>query len=198
MIRLIAPLLLLTACSAGQGELVSPAQLVTRQQLEQVRTPLLFAQLESAQTYATMVPAGKNGDVVTWQSGDHRALSLQQGVVVATRGLGDDLMGSDADGVVAMLHGRATGQEYTRVHSYLDGEYQPKFQSFRCRQDAATVQNLEIVKEIHVVTRIEESCFSPDGGMANTYWVGSDGTVWKSRQWISPVLGYMETELLVR
>ncbi len=197
MIRWVPLFLMLAACSTGGDDLVSSAQLVTRQQLEQVQTPLLFASLERAQTFATMVPAGKNDGVVTWRSGDHRSLSIRQGVVVATRGLGDDLMGADVGGAVAMLHNGAVAN-YTRVHTFLDGEYQPTFRSFQCRKQAGTSQTLEIVQHKHSVTRIEESCFSPDGDIANTYWIGSDGTVWKSRQWVSPMLGYVETELLVR
>ena len=57
---------------------------------------------------------------------------------------------------------------------------------------------IEIVERQHDTTRVEETCFGPQGSIANTFWIGADGTIWKSKQWISPGLGYMETELLVR
>lgn len=197
MIRFL-PLVLLMACAQPQGRPVDINSLMNRDQLSAVKTPLLAARLTSAGTLATMVPVGRNGAVVTWQSGDQVSLSLDHGIIVATRGLGHDLMSADVSETRDVLAGQAQGTDYTLIHSYLDGEYQVTFRAFRCRKELATAMNIEIVQQSHSVTRIEESCFSDQGNIANTYWVGGDGTVWKSKQWVSPALGYMETELLVR
>lgn len=198
MIRRLAPLLLLVACAKPQGVPVDLNSIVNRQQLDQLKTSLLAARLTGPGTLATMIPVGQNGPVVTWRSGDQVGLSLENGVLVATRGLGDDLMAADVADTLAMLRGNRVATDYTRIHTYLDGEYQTRFLAFRCRQEVADQQQIEIIEQTHQTTRIEESCFSPEQNMANTYWVGADGTVWKSRQWISPGVGYIETELLVR
>ena len=192
----LLPVLMLAACSAPQAVRVDLNQLVTRAQLDQVQTPLMAARLTGPGTFATLVPVGVNGDVFTWRSADDITLSLKQGIVVATRGLGQDLMAADVDDTLKMLRGYAQG--YTRIHTYLDGEYQTHFQAFTCRTDGQSAERIEIVGHFHQTQRVEESCFSPDQRIANTYWVDSGGTVWKSKQWVSPSLGYMETELLVR
>lgn len=191
-------LLVLAACAQPQGIPVDIDSIVSRAQLDTVKTPLLAARLTGPGTLATMVPVGHNGGVVTWRSGDDVSLSLDHGVVVATRGLGHDLMSADVADTRAVLDGTDEGTDYTRIHSYLDGEYQVVFRAFRCRKDVEAATTVEIVQQTHAVTRIEESCFSDQGNIANSFFLGADGTVWKSKQWISPALGYMETELLVR
>lgn len=194
--RLLIPALLLAACAAPTPVRVDINRLVTRAQLDQVQTPLIAAALTGPGTFATLAPVGRNQDVVTWRSADQITLSLKQGVVVATRGLGQDLMAADVDGTLAMLAG-ATGT-YTRIQTYLDGEYQTQFTAFTCRIEGAVREPIEIVEHQHQTRRIEESCFASDLRIANTFWVDAGGTVWKSRQWISPALGYMETDLLVK
>lgn len=194
---LLLPLLLLTACAAPEtGGRVDIDQLVTRAQLDQVKTPLMAAQLTGPGTFATLVPVGANEDVVTWRSADDITLSLRQGVLVATRGLGQDLMVADVSDTLQMIRGSAV--EYTRIHTYLDGEYQTRFQAFTCRQEGQAQEQIEIVESTHQTRRIEESCFAPDLRIANTFWVDKGGIIWKAKQWVSPALGYMETELLVR
>ncbi len=193
---LLLPLLILAACSAPKPVHVDLNQLVTRAQLDQVETPLMAARLTGPGTFATLIPVGVNGDVVTWRSADEITLSLNQGVIVATRGLGQDLMAADVADTLRMIDSE-TGN-YTRIHTYLDGEYQTQFHAFTCRNETRTADQIEIVEQRHQTLRIEESCFAPEQHIANTYWVDSGGTVWKSKQWVSPSLGYMETELLVR
>lgn len=198
MIRSLTALLVLAACTPPRAIPVKIESLVSRKQLDQVETPLMAAALTGPGTLATMQPAGKNGPVVTWRSADAVTMSLKDGLIVATRGLGDDLMAADIDDTRAVLSGHKEGNDYTRIHTYLDGEYQTTFRAFRCRIEVTTPDTIRIVGATHKTTRIEESCFSPEGNIANTYWVGSDGTMWRSKQWISRSLGYMETELLVR
>jgi hypothetical protein len=189
-------LLALAACSTPDPVRVDINQLVTRAQLDQVKTPLLAARLTGPGTFATMIPVGVNGDVVTWRSADDITLSLRQGMIVATRGLGQDLMAADIADALQMLRGFEGA--YTRVHTYLDGEYQTQFLAFTCRSEGQVSERIEIVEHLHPTRRFEESCFAPDLRIANTYWVDPNGTIWKSKQWVGPSLGYMETELLVQ
>ena len=198
MIRWLFPLIALAACSQPVEQPVDLRVLMTRAQLDTVTTPLLAAELSGPGTLATLVPVGQNGGIVTWRSRDEVSLSLDHGVVVATRGLGADLMAADVADTLLMLRGNHPEDGYTRIHTYLDGEYQTRFVAFRCREEVTASERIEIVEQFHNTTRIEESCFSPEVNVANTYWVAQDGTIWKSRQWIGFGLGYMEINLLIR
>lgn len=139
---------------------------------------------------ATLAPVARNGDVTVWQTLDGITLSFRSGVLVATRGLGDDLMSADVNGTLAMLRGTDEATHYPHIRSYLDGEDRTVFRSFQCRRDARA--------EAAPARRITERCASPHGETTNTYWLDQTGEITRSRQWVSPAIAYMETERLPR
>lgn len=71
---------------------------------------------------------GGNGDVQTWKLADGVSLSFLDAVLFSSRGLGADLMSADVSGTRAMLAGDGSAR-HIRLHSYLDGEYQPSFRA---------------------------------------------------------------------
>jgi len=139
---------------------------------------------------ATLAPVAHNADVTVWQTLDGITLSLREGVLVATRGLGDDLMSADVDGTLAMLRGSNREAQYPHIRSYLDGEDRTVFRSFQCRQEAGTGAG--------PARQVVEHCVSTDIEMTNTYWLDGAGKIVRSRQWVSPTVAYMETERLPR
>jgi len=139
---------------------------------------------------AALAPVARNDGVTVWQTLDGITLSFREGVLIATRGLGDDLMSADVDGTLAILRGTNGAAQYPHIRSYLDGEDRTVFRSFQCRRDART--------EAGPARRITERCVSPHGGMTNTYWLDQTGEITRSRQWVSPAVNYVETERLPR
>ncbi|WP_323764791.1 YjbF family lipoprotein [Marinovum sp.] len=195
MIRavLILGLIALAACSRPAPD---PRSQITRAQLETVTTPLLLAELTGLGTAAGVTPVSANGDVTTWQTGDGVSLSFRSGVVVATRGLGQDVLSADVENTLAALRGAREGY-YTRFHSFMDGEHQTGFRSFQCRVTARAAERITIFDHVHATTRVDETCLSPGVQVDNSYWLGG-GIMWKSKQWVGPVTGYLLTERLVR
>lgn len=193
MSRILA-LLLLTACTS-QGP--HPRAVLTRAQLDAEDLPILLVELPELKVAATLAPSGRNKDVETWASGDQASLSFRRGVLVATRGLGSDLMSSDVAGTLTML-GTGRDDYYLRLNTRLDGEYQTKFQAFQCRRVTALPERITIFERRHNTTRIEETCVTPGRTVTNIYWAGQDGFLWKTRQWVSDHAGYLWTEQLVR
>ncbi|MGR3462109.1 MAG: YjbF family lipoprotein [Roseovarius sp.] len=139
---------------------------------------------------ATLAPVARNGDVTVWQTLDGITLSFRDGVLIATRGLGDDLMSADVGGTLAMLRGTGAPGHYPQLRSYLDGEDRTVFRSFQCRRDARPGAGPP--------RRITERCVSPRDETTNTYWLDQTGKITRSRQWVSPAIDYMETERLPR
>jgi len=136
---------------------------------------------------AVLGPVSRNGDVTVWQTLDGITLGLRRGLLTGTRGLGDDLMSSDVSNSLGMVHGSAGDGYYPHIRSYLDGEDRTVFRSFQCRRE-----------EPHEARRIVETCVSPRRDFTNIYWLDGNGTVFKTRQWVSPAIGYMETERVLR
>lgn len=186
----------LAACSTPGPDADEIRQLLSRAGVERLDEPLILADVPALETAATLLPAGRNGDVVTWQAAGGAQISLDRGVVVATRGLGFDLMSADASATIARLHGPATGGPYERFASYMDGENDTVFAAMVCEMQPLGLQVLPVLASRHEVLFIEETCALPDATMTNYYWLQTDGTIRKSRQWVGPEVGYLEIELL--
>lgn len=187
---------LLGLCACAQPAAPNLRGTITRAQLDTVTTPLMLVEIPARAAQATLIPWGGNAGVVTWRTGDNVSLAFDAGVITATRGLGDDLMSADVTGTIRAMATGAGGQ-YPRHHSYLDGENQTVFWSFICRMGAAQPEQISSFGLMRDVSRRVETCSSLEETIENTYWVGSDGTMWRSRQWLGATLGYMATERLV-
>lgn len=199
MTRLLVLFMLLALGAACTKKNDIPARdVLTRSLLDSVNGPMMLTEFETKQVSITMRPRSKNRSVTTWYSKDWVSLSFDNGVLIETRGLGDDLMSSDVSGTLRMLSGQMGDRYYERFETYLDGEYQSQFRSFRCQRTGSRREVIEIFERTQATTRTEETCYSPDLEYTNIYWRGSDGIMWKSQQWVSPSIKYLVTERLVR
>ena len=70
------------------------------------------------------------------------------------------------------------------------------FRAFECEMAAPVADPFPTVGGTRQATRRDETCYFLDGAIRNMFWTGTDGTVWRSRQWIGPGLGYAEIERL--
>jgi len=147
---------------------------------------------------AVLGPVARNGDVTVWQTLDGITLSFRQGVLIATRGLGDDLMSADVAGDLAHLRGRGGGGYYPHIRSYLDGENQTVFRAYQCRGTGTAPARVEIGGQEIPAQRTDISCVSPERAFTNIFWQDGAGRVIRSRQWISPNMQYMDTERVAR
>ncbi|WPZ23574.1 YjbF family lipoprotein (plasmid) [Sulfitobacter faviae] len=139
-------------------------------------TSLMIAQLEQNERASILVRKGVNRDAETYFTPDNISLSVKEGVLVGTRGLGFDLMSSD---VAEVLSGLRHGGQAVRVHRYLDGEDQIVIKSYICDYSGNA--------------QITENCYGKDHSFKNSYQM-SGGKVVASRQWIGPDLGYIRLE----
>ena len=187
--RALAALLLLAACAAPAPDLRSS---LTREAIDQVGVPLLF--VETAGGASLLRQDGRNGAIATWRADEGVSLSLDGGVIVATRGLGSDLMSADVAATRAAL-ANGPRQDYQRFHSYLDGENRQQFRAFRCEMVTAPDSIVSFGLRL-AVTRAEETCYSTADPIRNIYWLGGDGTPWRTQQWVSPEVGHVVTEFI--
>lgn len=142
--------------------------------------PVLLVTLPAQSAVASLVPLGANGDAVTWVDPTGVSLTTRGGVMIATRGLGHDLMISDASAVLDAM--AAGGGRYTRLYRHLDGEGQLG----RLVLDCALQRSGQLWRE---------TCSTADTSVDNTY-TESGGRITESRQWVSPEIGYAITEQL--
>ncbi len=115
--------------------------------------------------------------------------SYADGILVATRGLGEDLLAADVRGLRAAL--AAGGGTTRRTHDMIGDLDQIVSETFDCvvATEGAEPVNLGI-REVQA-TRLTETCRGPRTGFTNTYWIDGSGRIVSSLQFVSIVANYL-------
>lgn len=146
----------------------------------------LWVEIPQMDAAARLVPAGDSQSVTTWRAPDDVTIALDDGVLVATRGLGFDLMGADISATRAALRDEGA-QGYMRRMRYLDGANDDVMRRFECFMDDVPAED--------GARAMRERCagLGADSGLAftNLYVLDAQGDVLRSRQWVSPEIGML-------
>ncbi len=171
--------------------------LLTREQIDNANKPVLFVELASGQN-GTLTPYPGQGIGQTWLGADGATITMERGVLKASRGMGNDLMGS----IVAMpewskiMH---ISETYNRKLSYITGNNNISEHIFKCKTQRFEKKELiEIWKVTFEVTKFEETCKNKDLKIKNTYYIDNRGIVRKSSQYHGDTIGQINTERLDR
>lgn len=188
----------LTGLFAGLGQEEAapfdPRRDLTRESVEAAETDFLIVAVVDRDAFATVQQAGTNGQFTTWLGADGIGLTYNNGVLTGSRGLGDDLIAADVSDVSqALRSGKATG---TRIHDYLDGLDQIQRRTFQCDYRRLGQETITILEFTYSTQKIVESCVSQTSGFENLYWIDRSGVIWQSRQWVSDLVGYLDTQRL--
>lgn len=176
----------LTAALAGTGGGAAPAPpdpatlraAITPEVAASLPVPTLFAVLGDSVSLPQRITVS-NG-VETWLTEDDITLSTRDGMVVATRGLGFDVMEADVELALAALRGG--GARASRNFGWLDGEGRMLRRSFDC---VYTRSGAGITERCHAIGLSFENAYILRGGR-----------IVASRQWLGPVLGAISLEQL--
>jgi len=173
-----------------------PREAVGRASFQMVPGPLIFVTLSEFGVAAPMVPFGENRGVRTWSTAEKQTLTLRGGIMTSTRGLGDDLMQSAVDPVANAL-AAGSGGDIARTTWHLDGNDRLIERLFTCGIRTEGRETITLVSGQSLsATRVSEDCVADGVSFQNTYWKDESGTVRRSRQWVSPIVGYAEIEVL--
>ncbi len=218
MIRriLIGATLLLSACSSGTEE--APLQLqvfnstrdlirarissgqeverppLRRSDLDPLEGSYLEASIERRDILAYLfvnvdLDDDYPGRLRVWRTDDNVTLTMRNGVLVSTRGLGDDLLSSRVQ-VSGTRPGPSSGGEH--VQYIRTAEYDSLQMSFACELVDLGPETIVIVERKHATRHLQQRCTGPSGEFVNDYWADSGaGLIWQSRQWAGPGIGYM-------
>ena len=166
---------------------------LTRAALANIVTPVDLVTIESRNAQGVIAKIATNRGVETWSSVDKKTIAMRDGVIVATRGLGEDLMSASVP-QLAQLQNGSLG--HNRVHTVLDGEDKPVYQRFDCNAIRGGAETIVIVELAYATHHVTEACNGPSGRFTNDYWFQTGGKLRKSRQWISDSVGYVVIEHL--
>ena len=191
----ISPVDLLRDRIRSLGASGEPAfRMPSRAELEQSGGSILYVAVPGSGAEALLSPVAQNGGSITWLTSDEITLTTRNGLVVATRGLGDDLMSADISGVLPAL---ADGGRATRIHYRLDGDNRTREMRFVCEVRGDGEEVLEILGRRVTTIRLVESCAGAGESFVNRYWLSPQGQLVQSRQWLTPGIGAVTTRRLV-
>jgi hypothetical protein len=174
--------------TAGDSGFATEGQTLTRAFIDAQDVGLLRLSILSRDATGLVFFGRANGSKVTWLSLEGVSFVFNDGLLVGTRGFGDDLMGSDVAAAKASLQ---RGSNYLRTLDFLNGLSQIERRTFQCVSVQTGRENTTIVERTYTTTVIEETCSGENESFKNTYWRDENGVIWQSRQWILREIGYL-------
>ncbi len=171
--------------------------LIDREQIDAANIPVLFVELASGQN-GTLTPYPGQGVGQIWLGADGATITLEKGVLKASRGMGDDLMGSSSN----MPHWSKINKKtktYSRELDYITGNNKISKRVFICDIEKTNSGGFIKIWGINFkVDKFEERCSDSSFTFKNTYHVDSKRIVRRSSQYHSETLGSILMERLDR
>ena len=165
-------------------ETVDPAAAAAlRAVLQQDGQPIYLVAAPALNYLDLMAPYGQNADVTTWASAHYESISLRQGMLIATRGFGQDLMSSAGPSVAQIAAGHGTTQ---RRYLYLDGADQTATLDFSCDLWSEGNTSITILARSYATRKVVETCVGPTGAFRNEFWFDHGTNLRQSRQMFAP------------
>ena len=146
--------------------------------------PAIWLTLPTRGVKFSMTQLDHDGDVTIWAAKDSSQTTLRNGMLIATRGFGRDLMSANVPTVATLLSGKA----HTRSYYDLDGTDTMIRHDFTCTTTQSNADAKPFAR--HLIER----CDSEIGTISNEFWLDSAARLQKSRQWISQGVGYAAIE----
>lgn len=154
---------------------------------------VLLVTLVARNAVSAMTRVGHNNRVDTWRTAKGVTLSFRDDILVASRGLNEDLMGADVDGLRdAIRAGSGTTQ---RQHAFLDSEDQIKTRTLNCTITTEGPDTITTAAGAVETTKVVEICNSSALVFRNNYWLDG-GDIVQSLQAVAPSVGYIKVNPL--
>ena len=171
--------------------------LLNRKKIDDAKVPVLFVELPSGQN-GTLTPYPGQGIGQTWLGADGATITLDRGVLKASRGMGDDLMGSSLSMPPWSNINKKT-ENYSRELNHITGNNKISKRVFNCNIEKTRSAELIRIWDINFkVDKFEENCSDGSLTLKNTYQVDTQGIVRRSTQYHSETLGSILIERLDR
>ena len=177
-------------------KILDTRQIITREKIDGAKIPVLFIELENGQNGTlTLYPGQGVGE--TWLGADGATVTLERGIIKATRGMRGDVMGS-ASSMPSWTDVKDTS-EYTRKISYLSGNNQTETKTYSCSIERDKKRSSVTIFDVNFrVRKYSEVCAYGAINLNNVYFVDNNTVVRKSIQYHGPALGYVSIERLDR
>lgn len=149
--------------------------------------------IRNKDSWDTMVQVAVNGTRSTWIDNRNISVTVEDGIVLATRGLSRDLMAANVAETRAAL--RAGGGDAKRTHEFITNLDGISAKVLQCRIVSKGPDMVERLQTRQNTDRFEENCQGAGLEFTNIYWVNRAGEVVRSLQAVSPEAGYLQIDV---
>ena len=178
-------------------QFIDARNLINREQIDAANIPVLFIELASGQN-GTLTPYPGQGVGQTWLGADGATVTLERGILKASRGMGDDLMGSSSS-MPTWSNINQNAENYSREFNHISGNNKISKRVFSCHiEKTSSDEQIEIWDITFKVAKFEERCSNSSLTFKNVYHVDTQGIIRKSLQYHSQTLGSITIERLDR
>ncbi|WP_226780437.1 YjbF family lipoprotein [Oceaniglobus trochenteri] len=183
---------LLRSDGVSRGILGAEGLTATDAQLRAFRRPLLKITLEKTGLSAAVGKADDKGAAVIWQSADGNQITLFNGLLISTKGFGNDLSSAKVPSVVAGDTGML------RENYYLGGDEVVRRFAYLCDYRDGGAQRINLLGLGFDTRLVTETCTGEEDSFTNRYWFNAQGGILKSQQRVSPEIGMLTIEFVPR
>lgn len=165
-----------------------------RQVLEKDGQPIYSVAVPALKYANLMAPYGQNGNVQTWASMSYETISLRDGILIATRGFGPDLMSSVAPSLAQVRQGSGS---FHRSYYYLDGADQTQTYGLDCQFAPGEAAEVTVLGKAYATRSVTESCSGAGYSFQNAYWFDGGGALRQSDQVMTLGLSPMRLQRVI-
>ena len=177
----------------GDEKPAPPQKKITRAQLNAVPfATISLARETEPDRISYIVAVANNNGYVTYQQTSGSSVVLFGNLLTSTNGLGLDLAAvkHQVDDPIARQTPVLDWPGVVTRNYQFSLASRPNYEiTVVCTLSIVARERIEVIELFFDVTRVAETCKSPRREFTNTYWVGEDGQVWQSEQWVGPEQG---------
>lgn len=175
---------------------IESKKILSRERIDAAGIPIIYVELDSGQN-GTLTQYPGLGIGQTWLGADGATITLEKGRIKATRGMGDDVMGSTSE--IPFWKDIDDASPYKRTVSYLSGNNKIHQKKYLCEiKKIGEKETIKVWGVAFLVEKYEEYCDFKKENIRNKYYLDIEKNVRRSRQYHSDTLGYIIIERLDR
>lgn len=172
----------------------------SRAEIDRTGLAIIQMNLHGEAAWPLMFAATVNGPRVTYATKLRQSITLQESQIVATRGLGTDLLGATSsanDPLKKLTAPNRWPDKVTRSYRIAGDGPLGKVLQFNCALQRVGENVITLAGSKIPVVGFVERCDGPSGAFQNMYAADAKtGRVWQSQQFVGPDIAAVNLEIL--
>ena len=175
--------------------LEKPYKVFTRQELNQIKYPIIEVRTNHILKQALMIPISSRYNFYNFISGMGQSITFEGNSIIRTLGMDIGLLSLENDKkrhLIDSISPKKWPKTVNKSYKIIDQSFSAKEYYFNCTIKISENVKMLIIDKEHELIKIIEDCKSQNSKFSNLYFVKRDGLILKSKQFIPPAYNYIE------